>query len=120
MPTSTRRLFLLAYDIADRKRLARVHRRLKAWGLPLQYSVWLVPGRRRDIDQLCAQLDGLIDPAADDVRLYALPTQPRVARRGRDRLRAGIALLGEQRLDQAVAAFFGAASGTDTALRTIT
>ncbi|MBX3630284.1 MAG: CRISPR-associated endonuclease Cas2 [Nitrosomonas sp.] len=35
-------LYLIAYDIADSKRLARVHRVLKQQGLPVQFSVFMV------------------------------------------------------------------------------
>ncbi|BCX88955.1 CRISPR-associated protein Cas2 [Methylomarinovum tepidoasis] len=67
---------LVCYDIADPRRLQRVHRYLKKLGLPLQYSVFLLfldaPGRQR----LAAALLEMIDPRHDDVRIYPLPRRP--------------------------------------------
>jgi hypothetical protein len=34
--------WIVCYDIRQPKRLIRVHRHLKKWGVPLQYSVFLV------------------------------------------------------------------------------
>lgn len=107
MPRQTPQLFLLAYDIANPQRLTRVHRRLKAWGIPLQYSVWLVPGRRRDMEQLCTELDALIVAAEDDIRVYGVPARPLVVRRGCARFKGGINLIGDRRLDHALSAFLG-------------
>lgn len=65
--------WLICYDIADPKRLVRVHRFLRDQGLPVQYSVFtafLSPKR------LARVLDGLsfrIEPDFDDVRIYPLP-----------------------------------------------
>ncbi len=67
------RLCLLCYDIADPKRLLRVHRCLREIGLPVQYSVFtlrLTPARQA---ALLRQLRTLIDEREDDVRMYLLP-----------------------------------------------
>ena len=40
-------LYLIAYDIADPKRLVKVHRTLKRQGLPVQYSVFTVVIKRK-------------------------------------------------------------------------
>lgn len=42
-----RRRFLVAYDIRDDKRLRRVHKTMKAYGWPMQYSVFVC-----DLDRL--------------------------------------------------------------------
>ncbi len=39
MAANKTRLYLLAYDIADPRRLTQVHRTVRAVGAPLQYSV---------------------------------------------------------------------------------
>lgn len=69
------RLYLLAYDIADPRRLARVARLVSRAALRIQYSVYvteLSPSRLRD---LVAALRALIDPRCDDLRIYPLPSR---------------------------------------------
>lgn len=75
MAAGQRRPYLLAYDIADPKRLTRVHHTVRAQGLPLQYSVFLLYGTAADVDRLLADLDRIIHPKADDIRVYPLPEQ---------------------------------------------
>ena len=65
--------FLICYDIADPKRLLRVHRCLKAQGLPLQYSVFTADLKRQQVEALLRRITALIDPREDDVRCYTLP-----------------------------------------------
>lgn len=73
MAANQRRPFLLAYDIADPKRLARVHRTVRREGIPLQYSVFLLYHKAAELDALLDRLDRIIQPAADDIRVYPLP-----------------------------------------------
>ncbi len=70
---SRRRPWLVAYDIADPKRLRRVHTFLKAQGMPVQYSVFLVYATTAELDELLAGLAERIHPGRDDVRAYRLP-----------------------------------------------
>ncbi|MCX8049880.1 MAG: CRISPR-associated endonuclease Cas2 [Methylohalobius sp.] len=67
---------LVAYDISDPKRLYRVHRYLKKLGIPLQYSVFLLHITPIQRKQIVFRLNRLIDPRADDVRIYPLPKNP--------------------------------------------
>lgn len=69
-------LYLISYDIADPKRLARTHRILKREGLPLQYSVFSAVLKKRRLSGLLKAIDGVIDPREDDVRCYRLPEIP--------------------------------------------
>lgn len=69
----SRRPFLLAYDISDRRRLARMHRLLLKWGTAVQYSVFRVMLDQDDQKQLMAQVERIAAPKVDDVRLYRLP-----------------------------------------------
>lgn len=67
-----RRRHLVAYDIADKKRLRRVHRKLNGYGDPLQYSVFvcdLSPVERR---LLLRDLVELINHREDRVMLADL------------------------------------------------
>lgn len=94
MPINTPGLHLLAYDIADPKRLAQVHRTVCEWGVPLQYSVFLVYASHRALDSLTAQLNAIIHPSEDDIRIYALPGRIEMTHYGRQVLPEGVELLG--------------------------
>ncbi|TVQ89497.1 MAG: CRISPR-associated endonuclease Cas2 [Chromatiaceae bacterium] len=104
MPANRPALYLLAYDIADPRRLTRVHRTVRSRGLPLQYSVFIIPGTAAEIDRLLADLDAIIEPAADDIRVYPLPRQLDLVHYGRQWLSAGLQLVGGTELDAALAA----------------
>lgn len=67
---------IISYDIADPKRLQRIHRFLKKVALPLQYSVFLLEADAKRIEQLEKQLATMINPRADDIRIYPLPLEP--------------------------------------------
>jgi CRISPR-associated protein Cas2 len=77
------RAWLVAYDIRDHRRLARVHRRMKKWGVPLQRSLFVVFMSDDRADVLAHELRELIDEAVDDVRLYHLPAKTECYLRGR-------------------------------------
>lgn len=66
--------WLVTYDIADKRRLARVFKTLKKEGIPVQYSVFAVDATSTKMGVLMATLATLIDANADDVRAYRLPT----------------------------------------------
>jgi CRISPR-associated protein Cas2 len=70
------RTYLIAYDIADAKRLARVHRYMKRVAVPLQYSVFVTRLTERQLDKVMAALARLINPRQDDVRAYPVPASP--------------------------------------------
>lgn len=74
MAVHRKQLYLIAYDIADPKRLTRTHRLLKKAGLPLQYSVFTTVMSRVRLNKLLDAIGGIIDPREDDVRCYALPS----------------------------------------------
>lgn len=66
--------YLLSYDIADPKRLQRIHRVLKKAGLPVQYSVFSLVVSQRQLDGVLEYVLHLMDEREDDVRCYALPS----------------------------------------------
>ncbi len=68
--------YLMAYDIADPKRLGKVYRILKKEGLAVQKSVFFVQGTEQRIEQLLQQLAGVIRAREDDIRAYPV-THPR-------------------------------------------
>lgn len=103
-------LHLLAYDIADPQRLVRVHRSVRAYGLPLQYSVFIIPGTNATLDALLAELAGIIEPTEDDIRVYPLPKHPDIEHFGRQWLADGVSLLGADPAGALTAALADAAN----------
>jgi CRISPR-associated protein Cas2 len=69
-----------------------VHRTVKRWGIPLQYSVFLVPAAPSAIRDLVTELARLIDHREDDIRIYPLPIRLDMSLLGRQGLPEGIAL----------------------------
>ncbi|BCL60477.1 hypothetical protein DGMP_11700 [Desulfomarina profundi] len=67
--------YLLAYDIADPKRLGRVYRLLKKEGINVQGSVFFVQGSEDDLNKLLSRLEVLILAKKDDIRAYPI-TRP--------------------------------------------
>lgn len=71
-----RQLYLIAYDIADPRRLAQVLRYMKGWKVGGQKSFcecWLTPAERRGV---LDELAGLIDAEVD--RIHCLQLDPRM------------------------------------------
>lgn len=67
-----RTLYLVAYDIADPRRLARVHRYLLGWKVGGQksfYECWLTPA---ELNAVMDELRHLIVPENDRVHLFQL------------------------------------------------
>ncbi|MDD2760578.1 MAG: CRISPR-associated endonuclease Cas2 [Methylomonas sp.] len=62
-----------AYDIANPRRLGKVHRMLKKLGLPVQYSVFTVVMKRPRLLRLLERVEQQIEEVEDDVRCYRLP-----------------------------------------------
>lgn len=75
MALNARLLYLIAYDIRCPRRLGQVHRFLRREGLPVQYSVFTAQMTQRKFMRVLDGLDSLIDPRADDIRLYPLPSR---------------------------------------------
>lgn len=65
--------WLIAYDIADARRLLRVHRRMCGHAVPMQYSVFWLDGSQAALERCTADVAPLIDEAADDLRVYPMP-----------------------------------------------
>lgn len=70
--------YLVCYDIADERRLARVYAFLKQRGIHIQYSVFHCRLAWPELLELKSRLQGLIDDDEDDVRLYPLPAAMKV------------------------------------------
>ncbi len=70
------RAYLLSYDISDPKRLREMHKLAKAFGRPLQYSVFACTLRREDRVRLAARVQALIDSKRDRVIILDIGTVP--------------------------------------------
>lgn len=104
MSFSEPRAFLIAYDIADPGRLARVRRYLKTVASDLQYSVFAAMVSPRELERILAELAERIDARQDDVRAYAVPRRSHAVALGRQHLPDGVFLTDEQLLGLVVAA----------------
>lgn len=90
-----RNAWLIAYDIGDPRRLARVHRLVRSRAIPLQYSVFIAWLKERDVLQLADSIGKIIDPGQDDVRLYHLPARLELHVLGRQWMPDGVVLYQE-------------------------
>lgn len=73
-----RTTYLVCYDIADEKRLRRVFKTCKDYGVHLQYSVFECDLNMREKVELERKLSEIIQNAQDQVLLIALgPTEGR-------------------------------------------
>ncbi len=92
MSVSETKLYLISYDIADPRRLQRVHAFLKKHAMPVQYSVFLARVSERRLVSLLAEINERIDPRSDDVRAYPLPEHCEAVTLGRMYLPEGVVL----------------------------
>lgn len=82
--------FVIGYDIANPRRLQRVHRMMCRHAVPLEYSIFLLVGSASDKDRCLAEMDTLIEADEDDVRCYPLPSRGFQTRVGRASLPDGV------------------------------
>lgn len=93
MPRNRVQSYLVCYDIADPRRLGRVHRFLTKEAVPVQYSVFNAALTLFELEMLVDELTALIDLEEDDVRIYPLPAKPRILSLGRGFFPEGITLV---------------------------
>lgn len=75
--------FLLCYDIANPRRLQKVHRTVVACALPVQFSVYYFRGTTNDAEALLQQLEPLIKNSEDDIRIYTIEPLTNAYQQGR-------------------------------------
>ena len=92
LPRSVRASWLICYDIADPKRVVRLHRFIKCFAQPVQRSVFFFEGSRADMARRLQDIAALIDPRDDDVRAYPIPNPVRLHRLGRGTMPSGVLL----------------------------
>jgi len=93
MPQGKPSPYLLCYDIADDKRLARIHRTAVENGQPIQYSVFLLIKTEEELESLVRELQSEMDPREDDIRIYPLNNPTRVDTLGQPVRPEGIYLI---------------------------
>jgi CRISPR-associated protein Cas2 len=93
MPLNQAQTYLVCYDIADPKRLGRVHRFLREQGVPVQYSVFTAQLTAKELGRIVDGLAERIDERADDVRIYPLPSRPETASLGLQYFPDGVLLI---------------------------
>lgn len=72
MGTGTGSWYLLAYDIADPRRLQRVHRCLSRTGMRVQYSVFVAFADPPGLAAILDEVEGLMHKREDDLRAYPI------------------------------------------------
>jgi CRISPR-associated protein Cas2 len=87
------RSWLIAYDIANPRRLRRVHRALRECAVPVQYSVFAARCSAAKLGSIRMSVAGLIAKREDDVRFYPVPEPASIFVHGRKALPEGLQLL---------------------------
>lgn len=87
--------YLFCYDIADEKRLRRLHHFICNEGIPLQYSVFLLHSTTMDLMLLVEAIRELISEKDDDIRIYPISTRIEFLALGRQEPGQGMTLSGE-------------------------
>ncbi|GIX21718.1 MAG: hypothetical protein KatS3mg121_0501 [Gammaproteobacteria bacterium] len=87
--------YLICYDIKDRRRLAKIHREISRHALFVQYSVYYFQGERETLDSVIGDLENLMDPLEDDLRVYCIRSLESAIRVGPSWLPEGIWLGGD-------------------------
>lgn len=96
MALNETRTWLIAYDITNPKRLARVHRYLKTVAIPVQYSVFAAEENEAGIRRIRDAIAQEINRKTDDVRIYPLPKNLEIYHYGRLALPEGLQLLNDR------------------------
>lgn len=88
---------LVCYDISEPRRLRRVHQAMRAWGMPIQYSVFYCRLTQRQRQRLESRLRALIEQGEDDVRVYGIQALQQIEFYGPAPTGSGIEVLTPQR-----------------------
>jgi CRISPR-associated protein Cas2 len=87
------RSWLIAYDIANPRRLQRVHALLRDEAVPVQYSVFAARCSAAKLGAIRMAVANLIARREDDVRFYPVPEPASLFVYGRKALPEGLQLL---------------------------
>lgn len=70
--------YMLCYDIADNRRLGKVHRIMKKHGIAAQRSVFFVQGTEKEMNQLLDLIGRELKHKEDDIRAYPVESPKKV------------------------------------------
>lgn len=87
------RNWLIAYDIADPRRLGRVYRYLCKHAVPVQYSVFITRCAPMKLGLIRAGLVNLVKVSEDDVRMYPVPEPANLLVYGKKALPDGLRVI---------------------------
>lgn len=93
MALNQTRNWIIAYDIADRRRLQRVHRFLCAHAVPVQYSVFAARTSPMKLGVIRAGLAAIVDEGDDDVRFYPVPEPAHLTVYGKKAFPEGLSVI---------------------------
>lgn len=82
--------FLIGYDISDEKRLQRIYKRMLKHATPIQYSIFLLDGTGRELQQCLTDVLTIFNKNEDDLRVYPLPANAKQWQLGKLPLPEGI------------------------------
>lgn len=82
--------YLICYDIANPKRLAKVHRKVVKQAAFVQFSVYYFSGSKADLDNFLIDIEQIIHVKEDDVRVYLVESLKKATQVGQSWLPDGI------------------------------
>lgn len=82
--------YLIGYDIADEKRLRKIHKQMVKYATPIQYSIFLFEGARQGLNECLADVLAVFNKKEDDLRIYPLPSNGKQWQLGKAPLPEGI------------------------------
>ena len=65
--------YLIGYDISDEKRLQKIHKKMVKYATPIQYSIFLLDGTRKELQICIDDILTILNKKQDDLRVYPLP-----------------------------------------------
>jgi len=64
--------FIVAYDIKNKKRIAKLSRLLEKVGVRIEYSLFFIKASKDEMIEIAMKINEIIDTQADDVRIYKI------------------------------------------------